>query len=206
MLGEINNESHSDHEKTTQAMLKEVKELKTTTEPMSQEKAFAILGPIIHNRGQNYSKFGDILVREAKIEEIVETYTPDGKLETTNKAVLGDFIIRNPTGEEYVLTKEKFLVRYDPTDKKETINGKEYGIFVPKGRCRGVIFTKELAAELNLPLDNNEFFFMAIWKEPMRATIGDMLVSPLDDAGNIGKEVYRIEKTSFEKTYKLGEK
>jgi len=210
MLGELTdeaNKSHFEHEKTTQAMLKEVKELKTTTEPLSQEYVFSLFGPIILNRGLNYSKFGNILIREAKTEETIETHTPDGKLETTNKAVPSDFIIRNPTGEEYVFVpKEKFLTRYSPTDRKETINSKEYGVFVPKGKCRGVLFTKKLAEELKLTLDNNEFFFMAIWKEPMRAAIGDMLVSPLDDAGNLGEEVYRIEKTSFEKTYRLNEK
>jgi hypothetical protein len=173
-------------------------------QPMPQKQAFDLLSPTINSTGQHYSKFGSVLFRQAKISETIITKTPDGRVETTNTANAGDFIVRNPTGEEYVLTPQKFAPRYSISRHAATITlpHGEYIEATPKGRCLAVILTSDIIKQLHIPMnDKNEFCFIADWGEAMIAVEGDMLCCPVNDNGHVGNEVYRIEKTAFSKTY-----
>lgn len=67
------------------------------------------------------------------------------EVETINMAKKGDYIVKNPTGEEYVLTSEKFKKNYyvTPVDGKKDSKG--YQEFVNRPEERNVVeVTKEV--------------------------------------------------------------
>jgi hypothetical protein len=56
-------------------------------------------------------------VRAARVSTPTAVRTSvGGSLEMAAQALAGDFIVRNPKGEEYVMPAEEFLRRYDPVD------------------------------------------------------------------------------------------
>jgi hypothetical protein len=142
---------------------------------MSQEEARAKFMPIIINKGKTYSKFAKVKARPAQPNETIDTITSDGK-ETTNTANQGDYVVTNPGGEEYIISKDKLDKRYIDLGN---------GIYQAKGSA--------VAVEYSGP----EIQFMASWGELMALKPGDMIVSPLPDLN----EVYRIARKEFYETY-----
>lgn len=51
---------------------------------------------------------------QASVETPITTVLSDGHIETTNTAKPGDFIVTNPSGEQYVINEEKFKSKYEP--------------------------------------------------------------------------------------------
>jgi len=107
--------------------------------------------------GDNYSKFGLVLVRRAEPKEYIETWTADG-LETTNYANDGDFVLRNlqtEYQEEYIVTEEMFFKRY----KFFYYSDNDHAVYMPTGRVRAVTYYGE------------ETSFIANWGRPMALKI-----------------------------------
>jgi hypothetical protein len=105
----------------------------------------------------------------------VVTITADGK-ETQNVAGVGDIIMSGPSGEKYVVKKEKFDKLY--TDGPD-------GTKIPEQSPRQVTqYTGE-----------EEVTFTAPWGEDMVLKLGDYLVRDGDSG------YYRIAKQEYEETY-----
>jgi hypothetical protein len=72
-----------------------------------------------------YKKIGTVRARIAKSGEKVDTILPSGVVETTNIANEGDGIVTNPGGEEYIVPKSKFGLKY--------VESETSGIYYPIG-------------------------------------------------------------------------
>ncbi len=170
---------------------------------LTQAEAIAQYSPEILTNGRVYTKFGDVLARAARAGEEVITRTPDGRVETRNTAKEGDFVLRNPTGEEYILAGNKLNARYRTVEGAPTnIEGQPYQTYRPTGQTRAVEITPATAEAMGLTFDANGVArFTASWGESMIVTLGDYLCMPLDAAGNVMNEVYRIERAAFAATY-----
>ncbi len=150
---------------------------------MSQKEFLEINFPHIFENGDNYSKFGLVLVRRAEPKEYIETWTADG-LETTNYANDGDFVLRNlqtEYQEEYIVTEEMFFKRY----KFFYYSDNDHAVYMPTGRVRAVTYYGE------------ETSFIANWGRPMALKSGDYIVTPYPDLN----EIYRIAAKEFHETY-----
>lgn len=77
-----------------------------------------------------YRKHARVSARPALPGEEVVTILSDGKTETRNIAREGDWIVRNPSLEQYVVNGKKFLSRYVPT----LVEGEYEAV----GRCRAI--------------------------------------------------------------------
>jgi len=153
------------------------KQAEESKEIMSQDKAINFFMPQIMSDGKDYAKFTEIKVRKAKPNELIETFTSDGK-ETQNTAKENDFVVTNlgGSGEEYILPADKLYKRYFNV---------EGDIWKAKGECKALEYSGE-------PMQ-----FEASWGEAMVLKPGDMICSPLPDLN----EVYRIARAEFFSTY-----
>lgn len=132
---------------------------------------------------KTYEKFGEVKFETSqKVQEVVTVINEE--TETTNTAQVGDYIITGVSGEKYVLTPKKFM-HYEI---------EEYSYSEMKGTAK-VKSQPRFAAQWNF---QDKLVFTAAWGEEMICNEGDYLVAPQDFS-----EVYRIEKSVFEKTYKL---
>lgn len=109
----------------------------------------------------------------------VDTYTADGRLETTNTANSGDVIMCGPSKEKYVLKASKFNKMYTLVDTA--------GVVIPEQSPR-------LVCEYT---GDDEISFMAPWGENMILTKGDFVVKKSET------EYYRIGRKEFMKTYQV---
>lgn len=64
-------------------------------------------------------------IKEILLKENSKKNKKNKEIETINTAKKGDYVVKNPTGEEYVLTPEKFKKNYylKPISEKEDSNG-----------------------------------------------------------------------------------
>ena len=65
-----------------------------------------------------FKKFGLVKARPAVVGEKLTTTLEDGVKETVNKAKVGDWVVTNPSGEQYIISEEKFFGRYDQADEE----------------------------------------------------------------------------------------
>jgi hypothetical protein len=147
---------------------------------MSQADAVAKFIPMIDANGKHYKKFVKIFARPATEGEVIKTITKDGK-ETTNTAASGDYVVKNPGGEEYIVKPKVIANNYAPTGVKKS-GWVEYQAF---GEVDGIEW------------NDAPFMLIAKWGETMPVKPGDMVVT------GDGKEVYRIARAEFIETYKL---
>ncbi len=157
----------------------------------SQEEILQKFRPVLEAEGEVYHKKINVLAKKAKGGEVVETITGDG-LETTNKADAGDYIVQNQTEarEQYIVSEEKFLKKYEPLEAPQE------GVFTEyrsTGKIVAIELTDERLQSLGLP---REFYFMANWGEKMVAKVGDFMGGPTDFS-----EVYRLARKEFFETY-----
>ncbi len=132
-----------------------------------------------------YRKLGSVRARVAAEGEKNATVMADGSTETENTANAGDYIITNPSGEEYIIGAEKFLARYEATD--------EDGVFSAKGYCRAIKNPEGVPIEI-----------MASWGEPQYGDGECMLADTCDANGeDMGGEPYIIEAAAFIETYAM---
>ena len=131
-----------------------------------------------------YRKFGLVQARPAIIGEKIETILANGKKETENTAKANDWVMTNPDGESYIISKEKFFSRYESTDKAE--------VFSAKGFCRAI------KNPFGKPVE-----IMASWGTPQTGDAECLFADVCDESGNMSGEPYIIERAAFENTYKL---
>jgi hypothetical protein len=121
-----------------------------------------------------YKKCAIVTARAAMAGEEVETVV-DELVETVNVANDGDYVVRNPGGEEYIVEKARFESRYT------LIEGTE-DQFLPTG-----------VAVQAIELDNS-VQFVAPWGETQYISEGGFLIFNVD-------EVYGIQRQEFLDTY-----
>src|SRR3989338_3769751 len=78
-----------------------------------------------------FKKQGQVLARPAVPGEKVTTTLASGANETVNTANEGDWVMTNPSGEQYVISEKKFFGRYEATS--------EEGVYTAKGYCRAIV-------------------------------------------------------------------
>ena len=121
-----------------------------------------------------YRKCATVTARVAQAGEEVVTMV-GGTQETRNVANGGDYIVRNPGGEEYIVEKAKFETRY------ELVSGSEDTYRPSGGPVRAVPLTENVR-------------FVAPWGEEQFIKAGGFM---LNNAG----DVYGIQKQEFFNTY-----
>ena len=133
---------------------------------------------------KTYEKFGEVQFETSqKVQEVVTVI--NGETETTNTAQIGDYILEGVTGERWINTPKKFMQNYEI---------EEYSYSEMKGSAK-VKPQPRFAAQWD---SQDQLIFTAAWGEEMICNEGDYLVAPQDFS-----EVYRIEKSVFEKTYQI---
>lgn len=134
-----------------------------------------------------YRKSGSVFARPATPGEVVVTMitAEDGATkETQNTAAEGDFVTRNPGGEEYIPTD--FHSRYFLSDDQ---SGE-----IPEGYARYSPIGKALA--LQVP---HAFTIIAPWGEEQHiGANGWLAINPNDST-----DVYGIDAKAFADTYEL---
>lgn len=80
-----------------------------------------------------YRKSVVVTMRTAKDGEALTTVLSDGSVETSRVLKGGEIIVRNPTGEEYAMDREKFMARYENTDGEWRAKGKAQAMKNPTG-------------------------------------------------------------------------
>lgn len=130
-----------------------------------------------------YRKSAVVQARIAKDGEKISTVMADGSTETENTAVAGDYIVTNPSGEQYIVKSETFVARYEETD--------EAGVYQAKGFCRAITNPEGVPIEI-----------LASWGEPQFGDERCMIADTCDaDGENMGGEPYIIEADAFVETY-----
>ena len=138
------------------------------------------------NNHKSFKKSGTFKARTAKVGEKITT-TIDGEDETQKTASKDEVVIKGPKGELYIVSEKKFNDRYE-VDKPLTSKFQSY-------KANGVITAYEYSGE--------SFKFIASWDEEMICKSGDYLASPSKELPP--PEVYRIERSVFDETYKPNE-
>ena len=134
-----------------------------------------------------YKKQGRVEARPATVGEEITTTLEGGAKETVNKAGEGDWIMTNPGGEQYIISEEKFLGRYEATD--------ESGVYSAKGYCRAI------QNPFGKPIE-----IMASWDSPQTGDKRCLIADTCDESGRVDGEPYLIDADAFAKTYKQVEK
>lgn len=134
-----------------------------------------------NNLVKKYNKFGTVHVRLARDGEKINTII-NGKQETTNTAGPEDVVVKNPTGELYILSKKKFLSRY----AIDTITS-DFKPAKATGSCYAFIY------------EGKPFTFMAPWGEKMIVENRDFIAQSSKGDYN---DIYRIEREAFKRTYR----
>lgn len=124
-----------------------------------------------------YKKDVEVGARQVSEDASLTTQLSDGHIETTNVAHSGDYIVTNPGGEEYAMSEEKFLSKY------EAVEGQNSRYKAKGEPIKAVQITEDIE-------------FTAPWGERMSMRAGDWIV----DAG--GGDRYGIGAKEFTETYK----
>lgn len=130
-----------------------------------------------------YKKQGLVKARQATPGEEITTILQGGAQETTNKARENEWVVTNPSGEQYVISVEKFLSRYEMTHQD--------GVYSAKGYCRAI------KNPFGQPIE-----IMASWGQPQTGDENCMFADTCDENGKVGGEPYLIDAAAFAKTYK----
>lgn len=131
-----------------------------------------------------YIKSTKVLARPAKEGEKIIT-SIEGEERTKNRAKAGDFIVKNPSGEKYIVSREKFNKRYELSDEAPNIpDFKEY-------QAVGIVW--------GFQYDGPDIKIEAPWGEQQVVKSGDMIVS-LNK--NKYDNIYGIQLDVFKDTYK----
>lgn len=130
-----------------------------------------------------FKKQGLVKARPALPGEKIVTKLASGAEETVNTAGEDDLVMTNPSGEEYIISRQKFLGRYEETS--------ESGVYSAKGYCRAI------RNPFSKPIE-----IMAEWGEPQQGDQNCMIADTCDAEGKLTGEPYIIEDKAFQETYK----
>lgn len=86
------------------------------------------------NSAPTYKKKATVTMRVAKKGEKLETQLKNGQIETTRILDGGECIVKNPDGEEYAMSKDKFLSRYRDNNGVWEATGEIKAIKNPTGK------------------------------------------------------------------------
>ncbi|NNG03972.1 MAG: hypothetical protein HKM95_07705 [Inquilinus sp.] len=142
--------------------------------PNPDEYAVIDAGKVDFAGAAYYRKCASVTARVAQAGEEIVTIV-DGTQETRNVANAGDYVVRNPGGEEYIVEKAKFEGRY-------ALVAGTTDTYLPSG-----------PPVMAVPLAEN-VRFLAPWGEEQFINAGGFL---LNNAGDI----YGIQKREFLETY-----
>lgn len=130
-----------------------------------------------------FKKQGWVKARPGVEGEQIVTVLASGAEETVNTAKAGDWVMTNPSGEQYIISKEKFFTRYESAN--------EEGVYRAKGHCRAI------KNPYGKPIE-----IMASWGSPQTGDEHCMIADTCDTNGeNMGGEPYLIEAKAFAETY-----
>jgi len=130
-----------------------------------------------------FKKQGQVQARPAVEGEQIVTKLASGAEETTNTAKVNDWVMTNPSGEQYIIGKDKFFGRYEPSDTE--------GIYQAKGYCRAI------QNPFGKPIE-----IMASWGSPQTGDENCLIADICDANGeNMGGEPYLIDGEAFSETY-----
>ena len=131
-----------------------------------------------------FKKQGQVNARPAVSGEKITTTLEGGAKETVNTSQEGDWIVTNPSGEQYIISEKKFFGRYEATG--------ENGVYMARGSCRA--FLNPFGEPIEI---------MASWGSPQTGGADCMIADICDEDGsNMGGEPYLIDADAFAKTYK----
>ncbi|MCK9429036.1 MAG: hypothetical protein M0R17_03370 [Candidatus Omnitrophica bacterium] len=145
------------------------------------------------NQTKRYAKSGKFIYRKALPNELIVSVL-DNKIETTNisnnefNCVIQNITV-NGKNETYLITEKVFNNRYINTKAQITYNNNIWLIVIPKGETDAFEYIGE------------SITFLAPWNEEMICNFGDYICKVPDTVDDI----YRIEKDTFNLTYKLKE-
>lgn len=162
---------------------------------LSQFEIVALMRSIIQSQGSRYLKQGTVEARPAISGEKIITITGE-QVETKNVAGVNDYVVRNPGGEEYIISGKKLADRYEITNDVANA-GKEYSVYTATGQCFGVVVTEKIIEVLGYEATTQTFEFEPSWGGFMVCNLGDMLVSTSMEV----ESVYRIGIDEFNQTY-----
>uniref|UniRef100_A0A7S2BQ43 Uncharacterized protein n=1 Tax=Octactis speculum TaxID=3111310 RepID=A0A7S2BQ43_9STRA len=173
-------------------------------QPLSQKEMIDSYTSVLEGEKTVFVKKIGVNARRCEIDhEEVVTVLANGEVETKNTAHTGDMIVMNPGGEEYVIKFEKFIQKYDEasasTPSKSSVhrNLEKYKYYEPLGKVYAYTVTEDdIAKRLK------RRSFTASWGEVMEVRVGDQLVTPLPEKG----EIYRIAAQEFSETYRRFDK
>ena len=132
-----------------------------------------------------FKKQGHVKARRTSIGEKITTTLANGSKETVNTANKNDWLVTNPSFEQYIISQKKFFARYESTEQD--------GIYQAKGFCRAI------QNPFKEPIQ-----IMASWGEPQNGGEDCMIADVCDEKGkHMGGEPYLIDAKAFAKTYKI---
>ena len=144
------------------------------TAPNPDDYTLIDAGKVDFTGAEYYRKCAMVTARVAQAGEEIVTIV-DGTEETRNTANAGDYVVRNPGGEEYIVEKTRFEGRY------ELVSGTD-DTYRPSGAPVAAVVLAENVR------------FVAPWGEEQFINAGGFL---LNNAGDI----YGIQKQEFFDTY-----
>jgi len=119
-----------------------------------------------------------VIARPAVDGEIIETILANGHKETENTATANDMVVTNKGGEQYLMSKEKFDDRYEPTEKE---------------------FCYQAKGQISYVGIEQDTTFIAPWGKEITILAGGVICSPYPEGEK--KEVYGIAGDEFKETY-----
>lgn len=134
-----------------------------------------------------FYKFAKVLARQGMEGEEIKTIMANGLEETVNSVKVDaesgqpDWVIKNPGGEEYIITDKNFKKRYEITGEE---NLEEFSVYSSK------------RAEITAVQIKENVSFTAPWGSEMNIAAGGYLVV------NNPTDIYGIQYEEFLQTYK----
>ena len=163
---------------------------------LSQAEMVATFEDMIRKADQVFEKTTSCAAKMATESGRLDTVVA-GQTETSHDFVPGDWIVANPDGERYVMGKAKFMARYDSANPSEPSSLELKSEGFRSYRAIGSIWGYRIT-EADVQQHFTAGCFQASWGEKMVCCRDDILAVPWPDGG----EIYRIEKTAFQDTYR----
>jgi len=130
-----------------------------------------------------YTKNATVSAEKVTSPKAVTTILSSGYVETANIVQVGEWVVTNPDGEQYILSDSKFHQRYAPTELES--------VWKARGSIRAV----------KNPY-NQEIEILAPWGTPQLGEKDCWIAVSLDDDGQmVEADRYIIESNAFAHTY-----
>lgn len=135
------------------------------------------------NKAPVYIKNIIVKIRPATQNEKIITILNDGEKETINIAKIGDWIVTNPSNEQYIINNKNYLEHYKETG--------EAGFYIENNYCKAIKNPFNKPIKINAP-----WGFTQIGDEKC------LIVNQCKIDGTFKSDPYLVDIDSFEETYK----